>query len=132
MGTFENLLNKAKHGAKTVGNKTGDFVEVTKLKMTLADIEKEIAENFEGLGRLVYDAKKTDVDVCDKLDACIENIDKLEEAAEAVREQIYAHKNLNRCLACGEIMEKDAAFCSKCGAPLTVEEDDAPAEETEE
>lgn len=131
MGTFENLLNKAKRGAKTVGDKTSDFVEVTKLKMNLADIEKEIADNFEGLGRMVYDAKKTDIDVCDKLDACIETIDKLEEAAEAVREQIYACKNLARCLSCGEVVENSAAFCHKCGAPLTVE-DEAPAEETEE
>ncbi len=130
MGTFENLLNKAKYGAKTVGNKTGDFVEVTKLKMTLADLEKEIAENFEGLGRLTYDGQKSGDDVSEEVSACIENIDRLEEAAEAVREQIYAYKNLVRCVACGEVVENTAAFCSKCGSPLTVEE--APEEAPEE
>ena len=135
MGTFENLLNKAKRGAESVGQKTGDFVEVTKLKMALSDLEKEISDNFECLGRMVYDNNKSGNENAEAIDACIENIDKLEEAAEAIREQIFSYKNLERCVACGEVIEKNAAFCSKCGTPLTVAEapaQEAPAEETEE
>lgn len=130
MGTFEEILNKAKRGAEAVGQKTGDFIEVTKLKMAASDVDKEIAATFEGLGRLVYDAQKSEEDVSEMIEECIQSIDELQEAADAIREQIYSYKNMNRCVACGAVIDKDAAFCSKCGAPLTVEE--APAEETEE
>ena len=131
MGTFEDILNKAKRGAELVGQKTGDFVEVTKLKMAASDVEKEIAATFEGLGRLIYDAQKSDEDVSEMVEDCVSSIDELQEAAEAIREQIYAYKNMNRCVACGAVTDKEAAFCSKCGAPLTVE-DDSPAEEPAE
>jgi len=126
MGTFEDILNRAKRGAEFVGQKTGDFVEVTKLKMAASDIEKEIAATFEGLGRLVYDAQKSEEDVSEMIADCVASIDELQEAADAIREQIYTYKNVNRCV-CGAAVEKDAAFCSKCGAPLTVE--DEPTEE---
>ena len=129
MGTFEEILNKAKRGAEAVGQKTGDFIEVTKLKMAASDVEKEIAATFEGLGRLVYDAQKSEEDVSEMIEECIQNIDELQEAADAIREQIYSYKNMNRCPACGAIIDKEAAFCSKCGAPLTVEE---PVEEAVE
>ena len=134
MGNFEEILNKAKRGAEVVGQKTGDFIETTKLKMAVSDIDKEIAATFEGLGRLVYDAQKSDEDVSEMIEDCIQSIDELNEAAEAIREQIYSYKNMHRCVGCGAVIEKDAAFCSKCGAPLTVEEDvvEEVVEETEE
>lgn len=131
MGTFEDILNKAKRGAEVVGQKTGDFVEVTKLKMAASDLDKEIAATYEGLGRLVYDAQKSDEDVSEMIQDCIDSIDELQEAADAIREQIYSYKNVHRCVACGAIVDKDSAFCPKCGAPLTVEEE-APAEPAEE
>ncbi len=131
MGTFEDILNKAKRSAETVGQKTGDFIEVTKLKMAASDVEKEISAAFEDLGKLVYYAAQNNEDVEDPIDDCIKNIDELQEAADAIREQIYAYKNQSRCVACGAVTDNDAAFCAKCGAPLTVE-DEAPAEGTEE
>ncbi len=132
MGTFEEILNKAKRGAEMVGQKTGDFVEVTKLKMAASDIEKEIAATFEGLGRLVYDAQKSDEDVSEMIQDCIDSIDELQEASEAIHEQIYSYKNLHRCVVCGAVIDKEAAFCSKCGAPLTVEEESVEEEQAEE
>ena len=43
MGTFEDVLCKARNVAESAGKKTTDFVEVTKLKMEMADSEREFS-----------------------------------------------------------------------------------------
>lgn len=116
--TWEEILNKAKEGADLVGRKTSDFVEVTRLKMAVADVEKEIAETFEGLGRLIYDARKSGEDVEEMIKACIENVDDLEEEADILREQIYTLKNMRKCKECGATNAVEAEFCSKCGKKI--------------
>ena len=63
MTTFEDILCKGKNAAECVGKKATDLVEVTKLKMEAAETEKDIASTLEGLGRLVYDGRKSGQDV---------------------------------------------------------------------
>ena len=62
MTTFEDILCKGKNAAECVGKKATDLVEVTKLKMEAAETEKDIASTLEGLGRLVYDGRKSGQD----------------------------------------------------------------------
>ena len=62
MATFEDVVNKAKSAAETAGKKTSDFLEATRLKVDAAEVEKELAYTMEGLGRLLYDEKKTGED----------------------------------------------------------------------
>mgnify|MGYP003296614290 CR=1 FL=1 len=116
--TFEEILNKAKQGAEVVGRKTSDLVEITRLKMALNDVEKDIAETFEGLGRLIYDARKSGEDVEDMIVSCIENVDDLNNEADMIRDQICCYKNMRKCKECGAVNAVDAEFCNKCGAKL--------------
>ena len=116
MATFEEILNMAREGAEKVGQKTSDFVEVTRMKMHIAELEKEIAATYEGLGRLVYDAEKSGQDSADMVRACIENIDELQADVDALRDQLFAFKHMQKCAECGAINDEDAAFCNQCGA----------------
>ena len=118
MATFEEILNKARAGAEKVGQKTSDFVEITRMKMDIAEIEKEIAATYEGLGRLVYDAEKSGQDSTEMVQACIENIDELQADVDEIRDRLYAFKHMKKCASCGAINDEDADFCNKCGAAL--------------
>lgn len=118
MATFEEILNKAREGAEKAGQKASDFVEVTRMKMNIAELEKEIAATYEGLGRLVYDAKKSGEDLNEMVEACVENIDELQADAEELRGKLYAFKHMQKCSACGAINTEDAAFCNQCGKTL--------------
>ncbi len=120
MATFEEILNKAREGAEKAGQKASDFVEVTRMKMDIAAIEKEIAATYEGLGRLVYDGKKSGEDLTEMVSACVENIDELQTDADDLRAKLYAFKHMQKCSACGAINAEDAAFCNKCGQSLGV------------
>ena len=118
MTTFEEVLYKAKNIAEAAGKKTSDMLEATRLKMTAAEIEKDIAATLEGLGRLIYDGRKAEEDVTATVDECILKLDELNKKLEEAREAISAFKNLRRCRECGADNQDDAIYCKKCGAKL--------------
>ena len=88
MTTFEEILCKGKNAAECVGKKASDIVEVTKLKMEAAEAEKDIAATLEGLGRLVYDGRKSGQDVSALTEECIAKIDEMNEKARRLRAKI--------------------------------------------
>ena len=111
MTTFEDILCKGKNAAECVGKKATDLVEVTKLKMEAAETEKDIASTLEGLGRLVYDGRKSGQDVTALTEECIAKIDEL-------RGKIDEYNNVVRCPQCSAVNTDDSAFCKKCGTKL--------------
>ncbi len=118
MATLESILNKAKDAAEAAGRKTGELVDVTKLKMEIARTERDLAATYEGLGRLAYDAKKGAEDQTELMDSCVAHIDELTAQLNAQREKLAEMKNAVRCAACGTLNDQDAVFCKACGGKL--------------
>ncbi len=118
MTKFEDVVSRVKDVAENVGRKTGELVELGKMKVKIADLRREIAGAHEGLGRLVYDSRKSGEPVDDMVDACIEHIDALNAEIEDLEERIMDSKNLVRCDGCGAFNEHTATFCNQCGAKL--------------
>ena len=118
MVTWESILNMAKDAVNTAERKTGEFIDITKLKMEINRIEKELAATYEGLGRLVYDAKKGAEDIEDLMNACITHIDEQNAALAKLQEKLAESKNAIRCPACGSLNDHDAAYCKSCGEKI--------------
>ena len=118
MTTFEGFLNKVKDAADVAGKKTNEFIDITKVKMAIARAEKDLSATYEGLGRLVYDAKKGAEDITELMDACVAHIDELNAEIENLQDKLAETQNAVRCTACGIYNEKDAAFCKSCGEKL--------------
>ena len=118
MTTFEDILCKGKNAAECVGKKATDLVEVTKLKMEAAETEKDIASTLEGLGRLVYDGRKSGQDVTALTDECIAKIDEMNAKVAELRGKIDEYNNVVRCPQCSAVNTDDSAFCKKCGTKL--------------
>lgn len=118
MGTFEDVLCKAKSMAESAGKKTSDMVEVAKLKMEAAETEKDIASTLEGLGRLIYDGRKADEDVTALVDECILKLDELNQKLGETRDKICEYQKVIRCKQCGAVNEDDSVYCRKCGSKI--------------
>jgi len=60
--------------ADTIGRKTGEVVEITKLKNQIYNLEREMKHNYEEIGKMIY-ARYTEegvvenefLDLCEKL-----------------------------------------------------------------
>jgi hypothetical protein len=119
MGLFEDVVVNARSAANVVGKKAGQFVDISKLRISAADLNNEISKRFETLGRTVYEAKKTDNDSSDLVSECITAIDDLYEQLDALNEQLAAMREKLVCKGCGEENPQSAIYCSKCGRKLS-------------
>ena len=77
MSRFDDLLLKAKTVANAAGKKTGELVEVSKLKLEAVQINSDIQKAYERLGSVVYEQEKTGADNNDLIALCVSEIDGL-------------------------------------------------------
>ena len=118
MSMFDDMIVNAKSAANAVGKKASKLVDLSKLRISAADLNGEINRKFQSLGRSVYDAHKTGSDPAEKIVSSSAEIDELMEQLEAINMQLVAAHAKVVCGYCGEENSQDAIFCSKCGHRL--------------
>ncbi len=86
--------------AKEATRKSGELIEVTKLKFELSKLEKEMENNLAGLGALVFQKYRGAADVDDEIDRLCQSTARLEEEIKVVSQQI--EKLQPKSLTCPE------------------------------
>lgn len=143
MSFFEDAVIGAKAVTVTVGEKASKFVDISKLRLSAAELSKEISRRYEALGRAIYDAKKADEDINGLVEECVSGIDTLYTRLDHVNMKIARIKEKKYCTSCGALIDEKALFCSRCGSRIAREqkaeepnkaepEAEAPVEEIEE
>lgn len=121
MGVLDDVIVNAKSAADAVGKKASKLVDISKLRISEADIRNDITKQFELLGREVYEAQKAGHDSSEAVSAGTAAVDNLKEQLSAISEQLASAREKTICPECGHENEQGAAFCSKCGHSLTVD-----------
>ena len=127
MGMFEDVVVNARSAAEVVGKKAGQLVDISKLRLSVADVNREISRRLEALGRTVYEAKKAGYDPSDMVAESVVCIDELYEQLDAINDELAAARNKSICPVCGSVNPQEFAFCGRCGAKLVKPE--PPVEE---
>ena len=115
MAIWEEVLARAKSVAVTTGRKTEELVETAKVKMEIADLQREIASLYEGLGRLLYDGRQSGEAVDDMVEACLAHLKEQNVYLEQLQDRLLEGKSAMRCGECGTVNDDDSRFCKKCG-----------------
>ncbi|MBC8545329.1 zinc ribbon domain-containing protein [Clostridiaceae bacterium NSJ-31] len=121
MDTFDEFLGKAKNLVDIAGKKTGQAVELAKLKMNRMQINSEIQKTYEKLGAFVYKFHKSGEENQDLIDICVDEIDSLIAKLNEISDKINELKSAIRCPECGAINDEEAIYCAKCGAKMSPE-----------
>lgn len=126
MDFFQKVGEKAKELgglAKEATRKSGELIEVTKLKFDLAKLEKEMENNLAGLGALVYQKYRGLTDVDDEIDRLCQSTEKLENEIHSMNLQIekLQPKGLT-CTECNVELPPGGKYCSYCGTKVAKEE----------
>lgn len=119
MAFLDDFLNTARDVADVAAEKTADFVGMTKLRIALADVKREIAATMEGLGRLIYDAQKNGSDVSVLVEQACGHVDELAEKRRDLEKQLCAYRKATVCDHCDALNDEDAHFCKGCGSSLS-------------
>lgn len=118
MGVFEDIFVKAKVAVDALGEKAGQFVDVSKLNIKLAELKSDLRTEFENLGKTVYHSEKNDTNAELEIKSGIAQIDNLGLQIEELKKQIASMKNKVLCKACGSQNEEGSSYCAKCGESL--------------
>ena len=128
MGMFENFFMKAKGAVDALGEKAGQFVDVSKLNIRVAELKSDLKNEFETLGKTVYNCEKNHIDAAQETNTFISNIDNIYIQIEELKKQIAEMKNKVICKYCNAANENNAIYCVKCGKKL----DNSNAESTQD
>ncbi|HHV59915.1 MAG TPA: zinc ribbon domain-containing protein [Clostridiaceae bacterium] len=116
MSFFDNLSKKVSNTAKSAAKKSSNLVEIAKLNMNISSEEDKINKLYAEIGKIAYSSYSAGKEVpeeyktqCESIKTCLDNIKNF-------KKQIMALKQIKECPSCGNELEIDAVFCSKCGA----------------
>ncbi|MBQ6143063.1 MAG: zinc ribbon domain-containing protein [Clostridia bacterium] len=132
MGIFENIFMKAKGAVDALGEKAGQFVDVSKLNIRVAELKSDLKNEFESLGKTVYNCEKNHIDSAQETNTFVSNIDNIYIQIEELKKQIAEMKNKVICKFCGGANENNALYCGKCGKKLGNSASESPEESGED
>ena len=119
----DELMNTIKEKITTTAGvarkKSGELVEITRLKFSVMDTEGEIKKLLSDIGTIVYEARKNDTEIDDSLTDKCDQIDVLYSQIAEAQARIDELRNLKTCDACGKKMAAGNDFCPSCGAKAT-------------
>jgi predicted nucleic acid-binding Zn ribbon protein len=128
---FEKVKGGIDKGIKTVSSKSKEFLETTKLKGEIKDVETSIQSRFNALGKKVFemlnrgalneDELRLD---CGEIASLYKKITELEEAIKKVELEALKMRygaDAIMCPKCNTPNKLGDKFCSSCGASLVVE-----------
>ncbi|MGN1059422.1 MAG: hypothetical protein ACI4QW_03230 [Clostridia bacterium] len=114
---MEKFFSDLKQTVNSAVKKSGELVELTKIKIAVGDTKNAIRTNFEKLGELAYLAAKGD-DAQGTAEELVSAIDELKETLNQQEAKLAELSNKKICSHCGKASSEDSAFCSACGNPF--------------
>ncbi len=124
MDSFDKTVQKAKEVFNTACQKTGEVVNIQKLKIELATLQNRLNKAYASLGEIVY-KKIKDSDLEDMAEkVAVVEIKGLFQEVKNLREEIDNLQGKQTCNNCGARVDKDASFCKICGVSLNDNKED--------
>ena len=115
MSMFDNIREKVGTKARAAAKASGEFIEVSKLNLSVKSHEDKIKEIKKEMGDIVFnmhqEGKAIDNELTVKCDEILEITDKISK----LKEEIAEIKNIKTCGKCGTTLKKEVAFCPNCG-----------------
>lgn len=116
---FDSAVNKAKEVFDAACKKTGEVVNLQKLKIDASALESKREEDFAALGKIYFDSIKDSADLDKKAAELVSAVKEKTEQIDKLHDEISAYKNKRVCPACGAFVDKNSVYCSLCGAKIT-------------
>ena len=118
MGILDDVVINAKSAAEAVGKKAGQLVDVSKLRINVAEVNAEISKRYEALGEYVYENCRALLAEEAECVGKMAEIDELANQRDVLTKELVDKQNKVVCPNCGKHSPITAQYCSSCGAKL--------------
>ncbi len=126
---FDDVVVNAKAAATAVSKKASGVYDVSKHKITAAELRGEINKKLKDLGAITYKVQVHGLDLSSEIQVLVSEITDLKESLAVINEHIASAKNQRKCPNCDAAIPKNSLFCNICGAKL---DNDFSAEDSAE
>ena len=118
---LDEIKDVAKDFADKAVTKTGEVVEVSKLRLELSKQQGRLRGLYQRLGSSVYSMKEKDYEDPDLIDNLCQDIKENLKIQKKLQGQIAALKKMSVCSVCGSRNPMDSIYCNQCGSRLKQE-----------
>ncbi len=118
MGFFEDALNKTKEVVDVAYKKTGEVVNVEKLKFNAASLKTKREKDYAELGKIYFELVKDNTDLDDNTRNLVDAIAEKNDEIIRLNQDIQSFKNKKLCPNCNTSIEANSTFCKNCGEKL--------------
>lgn len=118
MGLFDNLGRKVTDAGQKTIQRTKEMTDIARLNALIAQNEDKISNLYYQIGKLyvAIHGKEGEKDFV----GMVESIAGLEQENSNHKKQIQEIKGVGRCPNCGAEVPQGVAFCSSCGNPISI------------
>ena len=124
MSTLEDIFVSAKSIFSKAGKKAEKIVGVSRLRISGAEIKRQISQALEELGIITYESSKNQPHSDSEVKLLVAKIDELKRQEKKLRKKISSIKNKVECLHCYYENDSDSIFCAQCGKKIEKNDND--------
>lgn len=127
---FDKVQSSIDKGIKAVSSKSKEFLETTKLKGEIRDVEACIQNRFNALGKRVFEMLNREAlneeelrADCGEIACLFKKITELEKSIKRAEEEALKTRygaDAIMCPKCGAVNKSGDKFCSGCGNAVTL------------
>lgn len=115
---FDDVIVNTKAVASVVTKKASGVYDISKHKITAAEIRGEINKKLRVLGAMTYKQNVQGIDLSEQTKQIIDEITCLKENLKSINEHIAESRNRIKCPICNASLPKNSVFCNICGAKI--------------
>ncbi|MBE6839548.1 MAG: hypothetical protein E7507_08450 [Ruminococcus sp.] len=118
MSGMDSFIDGARRCIDSAAEKTGDFIEVSKLKLEKTQLESKVREQYQKLGKMCFDMSETGTDTTPYMNEVMDKIRELKKDIQWTEDRINSVKPQKTCASCGKKNSTENLYCQNCGAKL--------------
>ena len=115
MDAFDKTVQKAKSAFDIAVTKTGEFVNIGKLKLSVANFNNKLEKAYAELGKVQFKYLKDTNIEDEEASAAVIEIKHIRNEIKQLLEEIDKAEGKITCPKCGSKAPAKSTFCNKCG-----------------